>query len=311
MNSLAIVGRDFHPDGKETAALLSDSLKEPLKDHGFDSVFVKISDLLFDVSNDNISVIDSKTGRALDSFGAVLMTNWFSHASVRKDVAYALSLFLNSKNVPFLNTEAMYSRSTSKLSQMMLAALNDVPVARSVFCLDLKATQKYLSEISFPVPFILKNMHASRGKGNYLLDRINDIPNHSSEHSEKSPFVAQQFIDSDHTDYRLFMVASKVKLVIKRSGKSDSHLNNTSAGASTDLVLPYSFSKEAISIAEKMSKLLHRELTGLDIIFNADNQKPYFLEANPIPQIATGSNTEAKISALAEGLVSMAKDRKA
>lgn len=309
MNKIAIIGRNFHPDGKETAAFLSEALKKPLGEKGFKSVFVKLTDLLFDISNDDIRVIDTKSGLTLEDFESVLMTNWFSHASVRKDIAFALSLYLHHKNVPFLNTEAMYSRSTSKLSQMMLAALNGVPIARSVFSLNLMATQEYLHEINFSTPIIFKNVHASRGKGNYLLDDIVDISNYLNNNSEKSPFIVQQFIKSGQADYRLFMVGAKVKLVIKRNGQSGSHLNNTSAGATTELVPVDEFSKEAIAMAETMSHVLHRELTGLDIIFSENDEKPYFLEANPIPQIATGSNTEAKLAALAEGLVLIAEER--
>lgn len=307
MNTIAIVGRNFHPDGKETAQLIAQSLEGPLKEKGYAVQFVKLTDILFDISNDSIEVIDSKTNTPFTSFSAVLMTNWFSHSSVRKDIAYSLALYLQANNVPFVNTETLYSRSTSKLSQLMLAALHEVPISRTVFCLNLQVLQEYLGSIGFASPFIFKNAHASRGNGNYLLTEIEDIAAHKKEHSETSPFIAQSFVPSDKSDYRLFVVNGKAQLVIRRIGQSDSHLNNTSAGASTELVDPSSMSAEVLSIVETMSRLLHREVTGIDVIFDAQSGKPYFLEANPIPQIATGSNVTAKLNALTEGLVSLAK----
>lgn len=308
MNTIAIVGRNFHPDGKETAQLIAQSLEGPLKEKGYAVQFVKLTDILFDISNDGIEVIDSKTNTPFTSFSAVLMTNWFSHASVRKDIAYSLALYLQANKVPFVNTEMLYSRSTSKLSQLMLAALHEVPISRTVFCLNLQVLQEYLSSTGFTSPFIFKNAHASRGNGNYLLTAIEDIATHSREHSETSPFIAQSFVSSDKSDYRLFVVNGKIQLVIRRIGQSGSHLNNTSAGATTELIDPSDMSADVVRIVETMSKQLHREVTGIDVIFDAQSGRPYFLEANPIPQIATGSNVTAKLNALSEGLVALSKE---
>lgn len=307
MKTIAIVGRNFHPDGKETAELIAQSLQGPLSKKGYTTQFVQLKDILFDISNKTVRVIDSKTGKDLKEFSAVLMTNWLSHASIRKDVAYALALYLEKNKIPFVNTETFYSRSTSKLSQLMLAALYGVTISRTVFCIRLAATRAYLDNVAFPAPFIFKNGHASRGKGNYLLATINDINIHANEHSETSPFLVQSFVESDKSDYRLFMVNGKVQLVIHRLGQAESHLHNTSAGATTELVPVKDLNAEAVRMAETMSAVLHRELTGLDIIFDSKTQEPYFLEANPIPQIATGSNVETKLAALAEGLVKLAE----
>src|SRR6266702_2298295 len=78
------------------------------------------------ISNGNVRVFDAKSGRDLKEYKAVLMTNWFSHASIRKDIALSLALYFKANNVPCLNSESLQSRSTSKLSQMVLAALNDI-----------------------------------------------------------------------------------------------------------------------------------------------------------------------------------------
>ena len=309
MNTIAIVGRSFHPDGKETAQLLSQSLTGPLKEKGYTVQFVKLTDILFDISNDRVEVLDSKTNTPFTDFAAVLMTNWFSHASIRKDIAYSLALYLRAQEIPFVNTEALYSRSTSKLSQLMLAALHEVPISRTVFCLNLQVLQEYLKSTDFPTPFIFKNAHASRGNGNYLLPNIQDVARYTAEHSETSPFIAQSFVTSDTSDYRLFVVNSKIQLVIRRIGQSGSHLNNTSAGAQTELIDPATVSAEVVAIVATMSQVLHREVTGIDVIFDSNSGKPYFLEANPIPQIATGSNVDAKLNALAQGLVHIAKQK--
>jgi glutathione synthase/RimK-type ligase-like ATP-grasp enzyme len=302
MKDVLVIGRNFHPDGKETAALINDALQPYLKERGLNSQLALFKDLLFDISNDDIAIIHVPTGRRLESFGAVLMTNWFSHASVRKDMALTIALYLEHKHVPLINSEALHSRSTSKLSQMMIAALNQVPIARTVFCLSLEHLQAYLEQQAFAMPCILKDAQASRGKSNYLINDLGEIAEHASEHSERSPFIAQSLITSDGSDYRFFVTGGQTKLVIQRRGQDGSHLNNTSAGATTKLLQPNDFDDTTRGYVATMSRLLGRELTGIDIMIDTTNQQPVFLEANPIPQIATGSNVEAKLSALADTL---------
>jgi glutathione synthase/RimK-type ligase-like ATP-grasp enzyme len=306
---ILIIGRDFHPDGKETAALIARELQPVLAEKSATVDLLLFKDILFDISNDSIRILDARSGRDICEYDAVLMTNWFSHASVRKDMAYSVALYLNEHKVPLLNSEALYSRSTSKLSQMMLAALHGVPIPRTAFCLNLKHLEKYLQAKDIGSPFVLKDAQASRGASNFLLHNLSDITAHKQHHSERSPLVAQEFINSDKSDFRFFVAGSKIRLIIKRTGSGNSHLNNTSQGATTELVPIAGFSQDTVTHVLAMSKLLHRELTGIDIMFDSNSEKPYFLEANPIPQIATGSNVDAKLSALAEALLEAAKSK--
>lgn len=300
---ILILGRSHHPDGKETA----DEIYAGLKPY-FEGTEVKIErgylkHLIFDISNQGTSVVNSDNGTDLKEYGAVLITNWFSHASVRKDVAYTTALYLNANGVPCFNSEALYTRSTSKLSQMMLAALHNIPIPRTVFSISYrKLSEAIQAGPAIGEPFILKDAQASRGKGNYLLESYAELDKYEKEHTEKHPFLVQSFIPSDHSDYRMFVAGGEVKFIIHRHGSEDSHLNNTSAGASAELKQTDAVSSTLIAQVEQFSKLLHREVTGIDVIFDKTNNRHYFLEANPIPQIATGSFTSNKLQALADTL---------
>lgn len=307
--TIAVIGRSFHPDGKETAALLASSLEPFLLERGAQVLPIMLKDLVFDISNEAVHIFDAVSGKDLAEMDAVLMTNWFSHVSIRKDMALAIARYLERKDVPYMNTEAGHSRSTSKLSQMIIAAYESVCIPRTVFSLSLSHTIEYMKKVGFKTPFIFKDAQASRGNGNYKLDSINAILEHTEEHSEKTPFIAQELIESDGSDYRFFIVGGKTQLVIHRIGSGNSHLNNTSAGATTELVSPDDMSDEANAIATTMSRALHRELTGLDVMIDSRTDMPYFLEANPIPQIATGSNVDTKLKALADTLVIMSRHK--
>lgn len=306
-----ILGRQTHPDGKETAIEIYAALKPYFASNDCTISVSYYRDLVFDIAPGNVRVIDTRNNIGLSDYDAVFMTNWFSHASIRKDIAHALGLFFNAKGVTFFNTESLYSRSTSKLSQMMLATLNNVAVPRTIFSLSytkltsaLKADQHSLGS-----PFILKDAQASRGQGNYLLKGVRELAKYRAEHDEQHAFMAQSFVASDHSDFRLFITGGKVQFIIRRIGSAESHLHNTSQGAATTILLPGEVEPKVISMAEKMAKLLHREVTGLDVIFDKNTNQAYFLEANPIPQIATGSNVKLKLEALAQAL-KLAAERK-
>lgn len=307
MRRILILGRNHHPDGKETATEIHQGLL-PFMSSGYHLELGYWTDLIFDVHKDRISA-QLSNGQDLKEFDCLLMTNWFSHASIRKDIAHAVALYCQYTGTPCLNSEALHSRSTSKLSQLIVAAINGIPVPRTLFGLSYdRLCQEIVSSEGLKLPAVIKDAQASRGKANYLIHSEDGLEQHKKEHTEQHPFMAQEFIVAPMGDYRFFVAGGRVKLVIKRLPTAGSHLTNTSAGALTELLKPGDFKPEIITMVERISVLLHREVTGVDIIFDAQD-RPYFLEANPIPQIATGSNVRYKLEALAGALQDVADQK--
>ncbi len=192
---------------------------------------------------------------------------------------------------------------------MVIASLNSINIPRTIFCLGFDQLIAS-SEKELGYPYILKDAKASRGKSNYLINEKTEAIKLKSQHTEVHPFMAQQFINSAQTDYRIFVTNSRARLAIKRVAQGDSHITNTSAGASAELVPIDALGPEFDDIIGRCAKLLHREITGIDIIIDKDSNLSYFLEANPIPQIATGSFVEQKLAALAEALSGAKQDSK-
>ncbi|MCA9309257.1 hypothetical protein KC973_02675 [Candidatus Saccharibacteria bacterium] len=308
MKQVLLIGRNFHPDGKETVTQIAEGLKRVASDT-VTAHTVYLKDIVFYISNSNIKIWDSKSGKDLKDFDAVLMTNWFSHASIRKDMALTLALYFDHHRVPQFNSEALHTRSTSKLSQMMLAALNNISMPATVFSLSFKTliNAAKSGDVIADLPVVLKDAQASRGNANYLLKSWEDAEPLKADHTERHPFMAQEFIKSQDGDYRFFVTNGETRFAIHRVGTDDTHLNNTSAGATTSICKSAEFSDDVLQAVSTMSTVLHREVTGLDIMLDESGQY-FFLEANPIPQIATGSNIDLKLSALAEGLLEATKE---
>ncbi len=306
MPKVLVIGRGFHPDGKETANDIFVGLKQTGKFREDEIFLTHYKNLLFDLSGEKVSISDTKNNFELSEYNSVLMTNWFSHASVRKDIGYCLGIYFKHFGVNFFNTEAFHNRSSSKLSQMMLAALNGIAIPRTVFSLSFETLQNHAAS-NLGLPFVLKDAQGSRGKGNHLIKALDELEPLKNSHTEKTPFIAQAYIDSGKTDYRYFMAGGATRLVIKRSSVGDSHLTNTSAGGESELVEANVLGQAGQDMASKASQLMHREVTGVDIMVDKNTQKLYFLEANPIPQIATGSNPSKKLEALADALMEAAQ----
>jgi glutathione synthase/RimK-type ligase-like ATP-grasp enzyme len=168
-----------------------------------------------------------------------------------------------------------------------------------VYSMDANAISKVLASNNFlSCPFILKNPFASRGKQNYLVESISSL-NTIINQEKDVPFLAQRWVPNDG-DFRLIVVNHKVRLAIKRTSTAGSHLNNTSQGGSAELVELGSLDSQMLNDAEQLSKLINRQVTGVDMIVDKQTGTPYFLEANNMPQLSTGAFVKEKSQVLLE-----------
>ena len=101
-------------------------------------------------------------------------------------------------------------------------------------------------------------------------------------------YMVQNFIPNDG-DHRIILLGYEPKLAFKRTRKDDSsHLNNTSQGASAELIELTDYSDEVISDVVMAAQLVSREVAGVDVLFNKDTGAHVILEVNASPQLATG-----------------------
>jgi glutathione synthase/RimK-type ligase-like ATP-grasp enzyme len=138
-------------------------------------------------------------------------------------------------------------------------------------------------------PYIVKDILASRGNRNYLVDspeeiiRILDDPEHD--------FVVQQYIPDAH-DYRVLINKAHNSVAFRRKATDSSHLHNTSRGATAELVsysaLPQSVRADCETIIANSSN----KMLGIDVLVVEDAH--YVLECNVQPQIFTGAFVDEK-----------------
>ena len=73
MPKILILGRNYHPDGKETATEIHAGLTESAKNEAEFSV-IYYKNLMFDISNQNIKVWDAVSGVDLKEFEKISIT---------------------------------------------------------------------------------------------------------------------------------------------------------------------------------------------------------------------------------------------
>lgn len=243
----------------------------------------------------------------LRDYDAVFMIGWFK-TKMLEDVALSVAIYMDYHNIKVFNSEILYTRSRTKLSQYVIAALHDVPMTSFLFSMDSIALQKQLVAVSFCYPVIMKSVHACRGNDNYLIKNDASAVSLASTMSrDEGPwFVVQEFVPNDG-DLRIVVMGERVVHIIHRQSQGDSHLNNTSKGGNATLINPDDIPQEVLSSSVALAKLLRREITGVDMIKHKETGKYYFLEINNMPQLATGTMVYEKISAMDDYFEEMTK----
>ena len=294
MKRLLILGRQRageKNDVKTLALALAEQTGSVEINYGF------FEDIVAVISNQSISfeLITDNQNLDLNNFDHIILLGW-SHSRIYTDLATAIAKFYNAAGAEIWNSELIEARSMTKLSQLVIAAMNNITIAKSVFSMRAELMQAAISG-RLQYPLILKDAQASRGRNNYLINSKEQL---SQKLPDGNTYLAQQFIENEHFDFRIIVAANRPILCIKRSGLTGSHLNNTSAGGQAELIDLETLPKELIDKSITIAKLFKRELCGVDFIQQKRTGRMILLEVNMTPQLVSGSFVDAKIKALAE-----------
>ena len=251
--------------------------------------------LTFVYDGADLSVLLSDGVTDVSDFDTVFFMAWFK-TPILEDVALSAATYANAKGARVVNSEVLYTRSRSKLSQCVVAALNGIKTTPFIFSIDAAKLRSALeSRWQAGFPIIMKGVRANRGNDNYLVKSLEEaVDTLASQVDEDGPwFIVQSFVPNNG-DYRIIVMGNQVTAVIHRLAQDGTHLNNTSKGGTATYspvdVLP----KEVVEQSVRLSTLLRREITGVDMIQHAETGEFYLLEINNMPQLATGSFVENK-----------------
>lgn len=156
--------------------------------------------------------------------------------------------------------------------------------------------EKALQEKILRFPFIIKPNKGSKGEGVLLVHDLNDI-DHAKNPIEE--LVFQNFIQNSG-DYRVFVLGGRVLGVIKRTAQEGGFLNNISQGGSAEIVTDQKTLTALRRIGTTVASVFELTMCGVDVIYDENEKKFFFLEVNTVPQWkgfqeATGINVAKEI----------------
>jgi len=255
-----------------------------------------LEDLLFVFDGQKLQVLDGNDAD-VSRYDAIFMMGWFKDKML-EDEALSLAAYAEFHHIPYRNPEVGVARSNSKLSQCVMAALLGIQITPFVFAQNGQRLLEGVQRSSLGFPLILKSVRASRGNDNYLVSSLEQLTTIVGERPE-IPFIAQMFVPNDG-DYRILVMGDKVRFVMHRLAQGDSHLNNTSQGGVATEIPLEAISPKMLEEAVMIAKRLRRAVTGVDMIVHKETGQHYFLEANNMPQLSTGSLVDKKMRALSD-----------
>ena len=262
---------------------------------------VALEDLVFHIKNqDSARVYDPVSGTDLSQYSFVYFKSWQSMPGL----AASAALYLDAMGIPFAD-EQVKSEMMGKTTNYMALWAQHVAVPETVWG-SQKALTHYIDAIHTDYPLIIKAVYSEKGKDNYLV--------HSKAEALETlagtdqHMVLQQFIPNDG-DYRIGVYGHAARWGIFRRSGGTSHLNNTSAGGSAELLDIASVDPAIINIAERAADACLLAISGVDVVQNKDTKKLYILEANQGSQIVTGAFTDTNMAAFDEGIKAMTLHR--
>lgn len=237
--------------------------------------------------------------------GAVISTAdyvWFKSFIRNEERAIALAHLFQAAHTPFECSELLAPVSTGKLTQYAKLRAGTFPIPPTAF-VPMKHLVDQFSSLQqrFGEKLIIKAADGKGGEDNYCITTLTEATDIATKHAGED-FVIQAFIPNKE-DFRVLVFGGEIKLVIRRSRVDQStHLNNTSQGASAELVPIDSLSAEEQKLCIAVAEHLGREIAGVDLMRHAEHATPYILEVNAGPQLGSGAFTEEKLAIMTDYL---------
>jgi glutathione synthase/RimK-type ligase-like ATP-grasp enzyme len=239
-------------------------------------------------------------GRDLKDFSFV----WLSSMWNTRDLAYSARLYLEKAGIPYTYVE----KGTSKITDQMAFSLGGIQSPDTLF-LGSRPIQRNLQLIKkvCGYPLVIKDVKGCRGANSEyvatekdLLKKMKNLPRHKK-------YLFQKFIPNEY-DWGVMVVNGKVLSGEKSYPSEGEFRNNKCNGAKEVFVDPKKIPFEVKQMAVSASDALHLVWSRADIIIDKKSKKPYLLEVNRFPGIASKTTeVDGAYAFLASHITSLAR----
>lgn len=263
---------------------------EHIRDYQFTQIY--LDQLMVEISPAAFNVLAARTGEPILGYDMVMIREYGGHFV---DLAFVIAKYLKAHNARFFNHNYLTYRPISKIAQAALFFEQKVNFPATLYSLDGEALIEAARRFDFP--YILKDRLGMHGSDNHLV--ASEAAARTVLSNRKIKYIAQEYLPNSH-DYRVLVMGGQEPIQIKRTAAPGSHLNNTSQGGAGQMVseLP----QEVLSDARRLAGAFEIEIGGVDVLQSQTDGKFYFLEVNNQPQLVTGAEVPAKMTAFRDFL---------
>jgi len=211
-------------------------------------------------------------GKPLKKYDCIYAKGSFRYAPLLRSITTA---FYETTYMPIKpNT---FTLGHDKLLTHLALQYYKIPMPDTYVVSSIDAAQKILEQVNYPI--ILKFPHGTQGKGvmfadsfaaaSSMLDAIETL---------RQPFLIQEYVETDASDIRAFVVGDRVVASMKRKAVFGEKRANIHSGATGE---PIILDGHTQKIAIKTAKSIGAEICAVDILETVKG--PQVIEANLSP----------------------------
>lgn len=165
---------------------------------------------------------------------------------------------LEIRNIPMFNRAEVNVIANDKLKAIQLVQLLGIPTVPTRKIATVSDIHEY--------PIVLKTINGYGGKQVELVQTEKDAISFLTTFSE-STIIAQQYIETNATDIRVFMLGGEVLGAVKRTGPKDSFKSNFTLGGTVE---KYNLNSQQTANVEKIAKAIKSDYIGIDFLLLPD-----------------------------------------
>ena len=211
-------------------------------------------------------------GKPLKNYDCIFAKGSFRYSQLLR----SLTTLLEGKVYMPINPQAFTVAHDKLLTQLMLQQHN-IPMPKTYISSTVEASKEVLRNMNYPI--IMKFPQGTQGKGvmfadsfasaSTILDAITSL---------NQSFIIQEYVETNASDIRAFVVGTKVVAAMMRKGQGEEKRSNTHQGG---LVEPVELDATTKEIAVEAAKATGAEICGVDIL--ESGRGPLVIETNISP----------------------------
>jgi len=229
-------------------------------------------------------------GKPLKQYDCIYMKGSGRYANLLRSIA---SLLCDKTFIPI--KPAGFTAGHDKLLTHITLQKHHVPQPTTYIASTSQAAKKIIKKMAYPL--VLKLPTGTHGKGVMLADSYESASSMIDALAVlKQPFLLQEYIETDGTDTRAFVVGDEVVASMKRIAVTGEKRSNMHAGGRCEATTLTAQVKKTALLA---ARALGAEICGVDML--ASVRGPKVIEVNVSPGLqgitkATGVNVADKIA---------------